>query len=213
MILKISLFKTLYANFKLLPFKSAIRFPLLISRNVLLHDLTGSVQLGKCSFGIVRFGFGNVDIFDQKIERSILSLSGDMIFEGRANFGHGSRLSVSGCFKVGDNFITTASSTYIVKNKVIIGSDVLISWGVTILDNDFHKIYNTEGILINKSKQISIGDHVWIGANSSILKGVFISNGSVIGTGSIVSKSLYHEDCIYAGSPAKLLKKNIQWKN
>ena len=43
---------------------------------------------------------------------------------------------------------------------------------------------------INYSQNIHVGNHVWIGSRSIILKGVNIGNNSIIGTGSIVTKSI-----------------------
>ena len=51
-----------------------------------------------------------------------------------------------------------------------------------------------------------IEDDVWIGAQSIILKGVTIGARSIIGAGSVVTKSI-PSDCIAAGNPCKILKK------
>ena len=51
----------------------------------------------------------------------------------------------------------------------------------------------------------NIGNDVWIGLNSTILAGVKIGNGSVIGANSVVTKDV-EDYAIYAGNPAKLIK-------
>ena len=60
--------------------------------------------------------------------------------------------------------------------------------------------------MINENKPIEIGNHVWIGAKSTILKGTKIADGSVIGAGSLGTGLLSDEKSIYAGQPAKLIK-------
>ena len=77
------------------------------------------------------------------------------------------------------------------------------------MDTDFHKIYQN-GNLINEDKPIVIGNHCWIGMNCQILKGSSIPNDSIIAAGSIITKTLTRENCIYASN--KIIKENIEWK-
>ena len=93
--------------------------------------------------------------------------------------------------------------------SIYIGENVGIGANVSIYDLDFHpvnpyfrKYANDDNI---KSAPIVIEDHVWIGANSIILKGVHIGRGAVIGAGSVVTKDI-PELTIYAGNPAKYVK-------
>ena len=53
---------------------------------------------------------------------------------------------------------------------------------------------------------IFIEDDVWIGAHSIILKGVTIGARSIIGAGSVVTKSI-PADCVAAGNPCKVIRK------
>lgn len=91
------------------------------------------------------------------------------------------------------------------------GNNSIISWNCLILDTDLHRIYK-DGNIINENKPIEIGNHVWIGAKSTIFKGTKIADGSVIGAGSFCTGLLSDEKSIYAGQPAKLIKKNINWE-
>ena len=56
------------------------------------------------------------------------------------------------------------------------------------------------------AKPVTIEDNVWIGGNSTILPGVTIGHGSVIGAGSVVVKSI-PPDTVAAGNPCKEIKK------
>ena len=56
------------------------------------------------------------------------------------------------------------------------------------------------------TKNIVVGDGVWIGANSTILPGVSIGDGSVVGAGSVVTKDV-GPNVVVAGNPARVLKR------
>ena len=56
------------------------------------------------------------------------------------------------------------------------------------------------------AKEIVIGSNVWIGGSVTILPGVHIGDGCVIGAGSVVTKDT-EPNSIYVGNPAKMLKR------
>lgn len=91
---------------------------------------------------------------------------------------------------------------------VHIGNKCLISQHVTIVSSN-HGMSKEKNILdqswIKESKAVSIGDDVWIGANSVILPGVSIGKGAIIGGGSVVRHDV-PEYAIVAGNPAKIIK-------
>lgn len=89
-----------------------------------------------------------------------------------------------------------------------IGNHVLIGGGVQIYDNDFHAIdYRDRGSNeVIKAAPVVIEDYAFIGANTIILKGVNIGKGSVVGAGSVVSKSIPSGE-VWAGNPARFIKK------
>ena len=94
---------------------------------------------------------------------------------------------------------------------VKIGKHCNIGGNVRIYDHDFHVLDAIErrsprGCEDCNRKPIVIGDDVFIGANSLILKGVMIGDRSVIGAGSVVTKDIL-ADTIAAGNPAVVVRK------
>lgn len=82
---------------------------------------------------------------------------------------------------------------------------------VRIRTSDMHSIIDlTTNARINPDADVVIGDRVWLAENTNIYKGVTIGNGSIVGAGSIVTRSI-PENSLAAGVPAKVLKSNVSW--
>lgn len=108
--------------------------------------------------------------------------------------------------KIGNNVGMSGTRLW-VHDSVTVGNNVKIGGGVLIIDTDVHPMdflkRRTTG-KGTKSAPIVIEDDVWIGAHSIILKGVTIGARSIVGTGSIVTKSI-PADIVAAGNPCKVL--------
>lgn len=86
-------------------------------------------------------------------------------------------------------------------DKIEIGQSALIANNVVIVDHD-HDEYG--GF---RTSPVKIGNHVWIGANATILKGVKIGDNAIIAAGAVVNKDV-PERLLAAGVPAKIIKNN-----
>jgi acetyltransferase-like isoleucine patch superfamily enzyme len=93
--------------------------------------------------------------------------------------------------------------------SIKIGNHLTCGANVSIWDTDFHPIDYIErrkkSLHAVNNKEIIIGDDVFIGANSIILKGVKIGKCAVIGAGSVVTKEIFANE-IWAGNPAIRIK-------
>lgn len=65
-----------------------------------------------------------------------------------------------------------------------------------------------EGIRQPITKEVIIGDNVWIGNNVIILKGITIGDNAIIAAGSVVTKNVETGTTV-AGNPAKKIKENV----
>ena len=93
------------------------------------------------------------------------------------------------------------------------GDDNLLSQEIKIWCCDGHSILdNKTNTLINTSnKTLTIGNHNWIGQCVIFTKNAHIENNTIIGAGSVVTKSFSESNIIIAGNPAKIIKKNVSW--
>ena len=85
--------------------------------------------------------------------------------------------------------------------SIILGNYVRVGANALIMDGDGH----ANDPRSNGSKPIVIEDHVWIGTNVMILKGVRIGKNSVIGAGSIVTKDI-PANSVAVGNPCRVVK-------
>jgi galactoside O-acetyltransferase len=121
------------------------------------------------------------------------------------------------------------ASTLIAAQSIEIGDDVLMAWGITLMDTDAHSLFweerkndviqcyrdyldDRDNFVKNKdwshvaTAGIKIGDKVWIGFNATILKGVTIGERSVIAACSVVTEDV-PPDSLVSGNPAKIVKR------
>jgi acetyltransferase-like isoleucine patch superfamily enzyme len=138
-----------------------------------------------------------------------------VIEEGAIIYGLRIVIRGNGCHvSIGSNFCENINSMIVCMgngNYIEIGDDCMLSENIDIWNTDSHQITDISGsIVINTNKNIKIGNHVWIGKNCSILKGVTIGDNSVVGMSSVVTKDM-DSNCIYVGNPARKIHDKISW--
>lgn len=113
---------------------------------------------------------------------------------------------------IGDN-VGISGSTINADKSITIGNNVLIGSGCLITDSDSHSLdfsdrQERSGDHI-ATAPVVIGNDVFIGARSMVLKGVTIGDRAIVGAGSVVTKDV-PADCIVAGNPAKMIKQLVK---
>ena len=213
-LLHISIIKTIYFNFKYLPFNQAIHLPILLFSPKFLR-LGGSISLecSKVSFGMVQMGYAMIPLFPK--DGVILQIGGHLCFKGKCVIGNKTAISTGDNSQVifGDNTSFNSSLTIICKEKIEIGKDVLGSWNIEMMDTPQHcmKDINTGEKVTKPSKPIIIGDNCWIAAHSSFLPGARIAKKTTASYGTLITKDMTHEGegVVFGGNPAKVIKRNV----
>ena len=133
--------------------------------------------------------------------------SGEITLAENARIHKGAKISNTGVIRIGPRSYINPNALLVINKSLEIGSDCAISWNVSIMDNDLHKILpeNPES-----DTGIYIGDRVWIGSDVKILKNARIGSGSVIAANSVVNSEI-PERCLAAGIPAKVIRTNVNW--
>ncbi len=106
--------------------------------------------------------------------------------------------------KIGKNtMISLGAKIDVRRGKVAIGDHCLITHGCYILSHDgAAHIINPKD---NGTGFVTIGNHVFIGVNTVVMRNVTIGNHAIIGAGSVVNKDI-PEGVVAAGNPIKIIK-------
>ena len=119
---------------------------------------------------------------------------------------------------IGKNFYCGPGFTVLDHAKVTIGDNVMIAPHVSLL-TAYHPKHYTQRIVRKMPdtfephgrgdyeliSPITIGNNVWIGSSAIVLPGVSIGDNSIIGAGSVVTRSV-PTDSLAIGSPAKVVR-------
>lgn len=98
-------------------------------------------------------------------------------------------------------------------SKITIGDDCMFAYDIEVRSGDSHPIIAIDtGERLNPARDVTIGDHVWVGVGAKILKGATIADRSVVATGAIVTNGSAEEGVILAGVPAVVARSGITWK-
>ncbi|WP_415892753.1 acyltransferase [Neptuniibacter sp. PT8_73] len=205
--------KSLYVNLRLLPFDQAIKLPIIVSNRTKLISLNGKVKLEKVKTGLVRIGFTGADMIDYRFSRTMLQIDGDFTVNGKVKIGKGTRLIVAGDLDLGANFIATGDNTIICEKQMSIGSDCMFAWESVVMDTDQHAIFDESGDQINIEDRVVIGNNVWLGARSFVLKNSVIEDGCIVAANTTVTRSIAEKDVIIAGAPSKKIKEGVHWQH
>ncbi|MCM3363692.1 acyltransferase [Niallia sp. Sow4_A1] len=211
--------KTLYFNFKAFPFKQAIKLPILISYNTKIADVSRGTCVinGKITRFMIKVNFTNgSDGVNQSLKNSgfiCVKKEGKLIFNGKANFASGVSIRVDkGTLVFGENFDCNRNCFFACRERIEIGDNVLFGWSVSVRDSNGHTIYNILDNSKDKNTEpVTIGNHIWVGANVDILKGTEIADDCIVGYNSCVTKKFKEKNCTIAGYPAKIVRENVGW--
>lgn len=217
---RLNIWRTIYFNFRTLPFRVAIKFPVFIYGRVRFFILNGRIFFDKTSIkrGMVKIGINgdSFSLFDHTGYVQLGSKTSILIFEGSCRIALNAKIRVqSGVLRIG-NGVRIGTDTKVICNggKVTIGEYTGITFACTIMNSSFHYTYDIERKgYANRTNTIEIGRYNWIGNQTTILGKCKTKDFTIVGTGSLLNHDYrkYEGDYpLLAGRPAKLIRVGVK---
>lgn len=206
--LLLSIPKSFYASWRLTSYKKAWTLPVLCRHNCKLVSVNGSIYGG----GRIKIGFNQTGLFDERTQRAIINISGNIELHGIFELGAGSRLEVgnNGFLIIKGNVANSAGLTISCHDRIVLEAGTVISWDTLILDRDFHYILDTNTYKTKSDhKPIFIGKNVWVCAGAKVLKGAVIPDGCIISAASVINRPFEENNCLLQGNPAMIVRRNV----
>ena len=212
---RVSLWRTLYFNFRTLPFSTAIKLPVFIYSKVHLFELNGSVCFENTPIrrGMVKIGI-NAESFalcDHSGFIQLASSKSKIVFEGPASISVNAKIRVvAGELRFG-KYAYLGEGIRVVCNggSIHIGAYSRIAFETVIMNSGFHHVYNSNKKSITRTtRPIRIGQYCWIGNRCSISPGAALKDFTIVCAGSLVNRdftAIEGENQMLGGSPAKVI--------
>jgi len=139
-----------------------------------------------------------IEIGDNVKMHSVITIAGNKVYDRPV-------------LRIGSNTYIGSRVSISVAQSITIGDNCYLADNIIIRDNDGHpldlqKRMRNEPVEKEEVRPVEIGNYVWIGSGSFVLKGIKIGDGAIIGSGSVVTKNV-DEYTIVAGNPARCIRK------
>lgn len=210
-----ALMKTIRTNLRLFPLATAVRLPVVVGPKVRIRGLrrgcivlTPPIHTAMCSLG---YRNGSADAGAGRRSCLLFGERGTLTVADKFFLANDFHMSIYGSVTAGRNVRFNHGLTMNCRKSIAIGNDCLFGWRVTVLDNDGHE-FAVDGRTRQAVKEIEIGDNVWCGAETAILKGAHIRRNSIVGYGAVVSGDC-PECSVIAPPQSKILRHDdISWQ-
>ena len=207
------LLHSIYFNLHYLPFKQAIRLPILFYKPHFI-SMKGKIVLDcdNIRTGMVQLGFRTCSVYPNA-GLSWENHGGTVVFRGRCVIGNDSFLSFGAKTNVvfGDDFRNIAALKLISYRGIKFGTKTSMGWGSLVMDTNFHPLYDMKRKVYKKaSGVIEIGDYNWFGAQCKIMHSVKTPERCIFGMNTVVTRNCVMKSyCVMGGEPVRILSENV----
>jgi acetyltransferase-like isoleucine patch superfamily enzyme/coenzyme F420-reducing hydrogenase beta subunit len=198
----------LYQLFKYNKIKKIIRQNCLLPAPYCVIEInkTASIKInGICRLGLKKFGKSKLET------RLLLEAGATLETENDVTIMYGSDIEVfrGAILKFGGKGGTNINCTIICAERIEIGKDVMIGRNVTIRDNNGNHYVNRQGY--RNSRPVIIGDKAWLCEGCTIMQGVHIGEGAIVGAHAFVTSNV-PAHAMVVGNPARVVDEDVLWK-
>lgn len=212
--------KSIYFNFKYLPFKQAKKLPFRFGTGVKMEiDKTARIILdtddvkpGMVQMGI---GYGSYRRGEKMSSSLIMRENSELMIKGQAIFQRGGYIQIEKDARIEMGHHFNANSYFVMTTdyEIKFGEWAFLGWNNTIMGTDGHDIIDaTTGEVVNDKKSIIFGNHIWLCSEAHVLKGAEIADGCIVGYGSLVTGKHTTPNTLIVGRPAKDVAYNRTWR-
>lgn len=200
--------KPLFQFFKYNTLKEIIRGDVIIPTPYTVIELHKGGHILKKGISII----GVKKFSKSKLETRILVDSNATLdLQGNVNIGYGSDIEVfpNATLSFGAGSKTNIGATIICGERIEIGKDTMLGRHITIRDNNGSHYMNRQGY--KNTRPVIIGNKVWLTEQCTVMPGVKIGDGAIIGALSLVIRNV-PAHCLASGHPAEVIDEDILWK-
>ena len=200
--------------FKYLPYSQAKHCPILMHWRTKCYISSDSCikLIGVCRKYGVKIGMwaGSYGLAQGRTRLLVVDGS-TLLFHSSGTISKGSNIVVrmGSTLSVGDKFFCNSNCNILVSKGITLGDETLMGWNITLLDSDGHPTFY-HGKPQATAKPIVLADHCWIGAYVTILKGVYLAEGTIVPSGCTLYKSNAEPSVVFNN---KVLKCDVEWSD
>lgn len=210
----LSWWRTIFINFYFLPFQQAKKLPIYVYGKLRITKMMGEIEINYPENELFRGMIRINQIFEASGtadgDSELIIGKGKIIFSGFTRIGRNSKILLwgGGTIEIGKNVFINHGANIACANYIKIGKDIRIGPQCQIFDTDFHYTYSPDKRIVKRNNgKVELGHHCWIGARSTIMKGVTLPPYTTVSSNSLVNKSVAEEErCLIGGMPAKLIR-------
>ncbi len=211
-----NVFKTIYLNLRMLPFRQAVRLPIFIFGRVSFVSLRGRIIIDAERIHTAMIQLGDpADMYFNPQHAGVIYNDGQIIFRGRfdAGCGYNLRTYAGGAIIFGENTHLGSKNNFISKIKIEFGDYSRTAFEVVIMDTSFHYTMDMVGHVVTAADSpVKIGKYNWIANRSTVQKGTITPDNLIAASGSLLNRDYtgtVPEYSLIGGTPAKLIKENV----
>ena len=205
--------KSIWYNFRLLPFCQACHLPLLLSHRTRVVCCSGRMVLhaDRLRIGLVKIGFNTYQQTHFRHDITTLSLQGTMEVMGECAVGAGCSIQIGekGVLTLGDKSLIGPKTLIICHRAITFGRQNRVSWCCTFMDSDQHRLIDENGNCCNEDRPILFDDYIWMGCHVIVSKGTRLPSYTPVGTGSVLHGTHTESRTVLAGNPAHVVRRNV----